>query len=156
MSFRARVETVMIMTYQKIMQPRPEHVWMWGLRRDYIYIYIYTWWKAIYIHTYMCCRVKNGPNFAILCEELVQDCWFFFSLVFCFLFNLLSAWRMRFFKKKAKTWLKMTIFMSKTGPLMLRNILGLIFVSCLDQFLTFKLDNVWSFGCFESDETTIL
>ena len=63
-----------------------------------------------------------------------------FFLFFCFIVfkNLiLPAERRGFFKKKKKTNKQKTTFLAlKTGPILLRNILGPVFNASLDQFLT--------------------
>ena len=70
---------------------------------------------------------------SFLSQKLVQAFLVFFDFS---KFLLLSAGRMRFFKNKAQKEDNHYHFESKLGPTMLRNMLGPIFDSTLDQFLT--------------------
>ena len=74
---------------------------------------------------HICCRAKTGPIFAFLVLKLVQVfSWFFENLV-------LPAKRRGFFKKKETK--NDPILVLKTGPILLRNILGPVFKASLDQ-----------------------
>ena len=81
-------------------------------------------------HIYICCRVKYWSKF-------------FFFFPFMFYLDLLPSWLMRFFKKAPKKDQKWPLSWVKIGPIMLRNMLGLIFDSSLDQCLT---QGIWHFG----------
>ena len=90
----------------------------------------------IYIYIYAV-ELKTGPIFAF---SSVKN-WSNFFVFFCFFVfeNLiLPAERRGFFKKKRrKREPKKTTFLAlKTGPILLRNILGPVFNASLDQFLT--------------------
>ena len=62
---------------------------------------------------------------------------------------ILPAERKEFLKNKQKTTTKKTQFLKlKTGPFMLRNILGPIFNFNLDQFLTLEFCYFFSLFCF--------
>ena len=64
-------------------------------------------------------------------------CFFFFFCFFVFENLILPAERRGFFKKRRKRNKNKTTFLAlKTGPILLRNILGPVFNASLDQFLT--------------------
>ena len=86
--------------------------------------------------------LKTGPFF----------CFFFFV----FENLILPAERRGFFKKKKKKKQKKTTFLAlKTGPILLRNILGPVFNASLDQFLTLGFFFFFVFFFFFLAETPI-
>ena len=83
-------------------------------------------------------ELKAGPIFAFY--KLITGPMFLLFLFVCFENLVLPADRRGFFKNKQQNNQKNTQFYRlKTGPIMLRNILGPIFSIYLDQCLTFKL-----------------
>ena len=85
-------------------------------------------------YIYMPVELKTGPIFAF---SSVKN-WSNFFVFFVFENLILPAERRGFFKKKRKkkTKKKTTFLALKTGPILLRNILGPVFNASLDQFLT--------------------
>ena len=84
---------------------------------------------CMYVYIYMCvcvfmyCRVKLGPKLSFFSQSLVQVCFLYLFLFFCFNKSSSSAGRMRFFKKKKED-NNYHFYEGKPGPSMLRNILG--------------------------------
>ena len=76
-------------------------------------------------------KLKTGPFFFFIFENLI-----------------LPAERRGFLKNKQKQQQKNTISKVKTGPIMLRNILGPVFNFNLDQFLTLEFCYILVFLVF--------
>ena len=83
-------------------------------------------------------KLKTGPRFALF---KVKN-WSIFFVFFVFLFSKISFSLQKeedFWKTSQKKQQKKTQFLKlKTGPIMLRNILGPVFNFNLDQFLTLE------------------
>ena len=97
---------------------------------------------SVYLSVYLSLSVKSWSKISSFFRF-----WIFFLLI--------SAGRMRAFKKNrnGQIW---PFFKSKTGPTMLRNILGPIFDLCLDQFWILKFDKFGPFVVIAKyAETTI-
>ena len=78
-------------------------------------------------------QVKNWSFFCFFC------CFFCFFCFFVFEYLFLPAETRGFFKNKQETTPKTQLYKLKYSPIMLRNILGPVFILYLDQFLTFKM-----------------
>ena len=78
-------------------------------------------------------------------------------MIFIFKNLILPAERRGFLKKKnkKKTTKKTHFYKLKTGPIVLRNILGPVFNLYLDQFLTYKICYFFVFFVFFLAETPI-
>ena len=98
----------------------------------YIYLYIYA------------VELKTGPRFPFYKLETGHVFPFFF---FIFKNRILPAERRGSLKNKQKQPKKTHCYKLKTGPIMLRNILGPVFNLYLDQFLTYKFV-IFCFFCF--------
>ena len=91
----------------------------------------------IYIYIYICCKVKNWSKISFFYKLKTG---FLCFLVIHFQKSHSSCRKKRIFEKQAKNNPKKTHFYKlKTGPIMLRNILGPVFNLYLDQFLTYKI-----------------
>ena len=102
----------------------------------------------IYIHIYIyAVKLKTSPIFALFKVKNWSICFVFF---FIFENLILPAERKSFFENKQKQQQTKTQFLKlKTGPIMLRNILGPVFNFNLDQFLTLEFCYFFcSFLCF--------
>ena len=97
-------------------------------------MYVYTSLSlSLYIYIYTV-KLKTGPRFAFYKLKLVQ-----FFLAFYFQKSHSPCRKKRIFEKQTKKQQTNTHFYKlKTGPIMLRNILGPVFNLYLDQFLTYK------------------
>ena len=93
---------------------------------------------CMYIYIYICIcavKLKTGPIFALFKAKNWSIFLFFLFLIFENL--ILPAERRGFLKNKQKQQ-KKHILKLKTGPIMLRNMLGPVFNFNLDQFLTLE------------------
>ena len=105
-------------------------------RYTYIHTYIHTYiYIFIYTHTHIyAVKLRTGPIFALFKVKNWS--------IFCFYFwkSHSPCRKKRMFEKQAKKQKtkKRTILKLKTGPIMLRNILGPVFNFNLDQFLTLE------------------
>ena len=101
-------------------------------------VVVHVWLSIICI--YICAvKLKTGPIFALFKVKT--------GPFFVFLF--LPCRKKRIFEKQAKKTTKKTQFLLlKTGPIMLRNILGPVFNFNLDQFLTLEFCYFFVFCSF--------
>ena len=85
---------------------------------------------CIYIYAV---ELKTGPIFAF--SSVKNWSIFFVFFVFLFLKSHSPCRKKRIFQKKEEKQTKKTTFLAlKTGPILLRNILGPVFNASLDQF----------------------
>ena len=80
------------------------------------------------IYIYICCRVKTGPMFALSVLKAGPS--------FSFKNSRSPCRKKRIFQKNQEKHKNDQIIVFKTGPIMLRNILGPFFNTTLDQCLT--------------------
>ena len=92
--------------------------------------------RSLSLSIYICCRVKTWSKKKPFFESKIGPSSLLFSFFVFFKNILLSAGRMRFFRKSEEKRQKLPFFESKLGPIMLRNILGPSFDATLDQVLT--------------------
>ena len=96
-------------------------------------------YKKIYIYIYAV-KLKSGPIFALFKVKKWSNVFVFFVFFFFFQKSRSPCRKKRIFEKQAqKTTTKKTQFLKlKSGPIMLRNIIGPLFNFNLAHFLTLE------------------